>query len=196
MIKSYDIHPALRDAPREHTLCVTGHRPAKLPKGEKQQALIKTIQYYLDIAIEKGYTHFLNGLADGTDYLMAEYLFQIREKRPGIQIIGIQPCEDYEVFFKKRNYDLKHLQRMKEQVNALICLPGSWRDEDIFFTRNRMLVDHASAVIAVCSDRHSGAMQTLHYAKECGLAWCQIAANPELLYTPPPEQWPVIRNGF
>ena len=196
MMNSYEMHPALRDAPKEQILCFTGHRPRKLPTGKKLELLTATLYYYIDVAVRQGYRIFLTGLAEGIDYLAGEYVLALRSQNPEIKLIGVQPCDDYEDFFRKRHYNSQHLQHMKNAVNALICLPGHSSDAEVFFIRNRFMVDHASAVIAVCTDKHSGSMQTLSYAKQQGLAWCHIPADIELLYSPTPEQWPVLRSGF
>jgi len=189
-------HPLLRDAPKEQILCFTGHRPEKLPKGENLALLKATLYHYIDEAVSKGYLYFITGLADGIDFIAAEYLFRLRETFTDIKVIGVQPCTDYEAFFQERRYNIVHLRYMKNSVNALICLPGLSSDPEIFFIRNRFMVDCSSAIIAVFSGNHSGSAQTLNYARKCGLAYCHIPAKPALMYQPTPETWPVIRNNF
>ena len=85
---------------------------------------------------------------------------------------------------------------MKQSVDILIQLSGSYEEKDIFFNRNKFMVNHASAVLAVCSRVRSGAMQTLNYAKKQGLAWCRLEPAPNLLYTPEPELWPAEQINF
>ncbi|MDE6657009.1 MAG: hypothetical protein K2J88_00295, partial [Oscillospiraceae bacterium] len=93
-------------------------------------------------------------------------------------------------------YNLEHLNYMKQSVDILIKLSGSYDDKEVFFIRNKFMVDHASAVLAVCSRIRSGAMQTLHYAQQQGLAWCRLEPAPSLLYTPEPELWPAEKINF
>lgn len=194
-MKNLAIHPQLRNIPKEQTLCITGHRPEKLPE-EKLDLLKQAIYSRIDYKIAQGYQYFLDGLADGVDYIIAEYLFHLREKNSKIQVIGIQPCDNYERFFQSRGYDLAHLKFMKQSVDILIKLSGSYNDINVFATRNKFMVDHASAVLAVCSRKRSGAMQTLHYAQKQGLSWCRLEPDPNLLYTPAPELWPAEQVDF
>ena len=185
---------------RQQILCFTGHRPEKLPKGKQYEVLLQTLYYYIDIAINQGYTVFLDGMADGIDYAAAEYLFRKRQDYPRLRIVGVQPFENYEAFFRHRGYSLAHLKHMQESFDGIICLKGKYdasAENDLpFRARNYFLVDHSSALIAVCSLTRSGAKQTFDYARKKKLSICRIEAKPCLLYTPTPEQWPVEKINF
>lgn len=186
----------------EHTLCFTGHRPEKLPEGSQLTALIQALYYYIDSAIAQGYTFFLDGMADGIDYLAAEYLFRKRSEFPEIRIIGIQPCRNYADFFRYRHYNMQHLTEMQQGFDSIVCLEGEFdrfggrKNDFLFINRNRFLADHASALIAVCSLERSGSKQTVDYARQKKLVIWRLEANPNLLYTPKPERWPVEKINF
>lgn len=188
--------------PREQTLCFTGHRPDKLPQNQQLSALLDTLYYYIDEAIRQGYQLFLDGMADGIDYFAAEYLFRKRSQFPAVRVVGIQPCTNYEAFFQDRHYDLNHLHYMQQMFDAVLCLNGEYhkgysrKNDALFRNRNCFLVDHANALIAVCSLERSGSKQTFDYAKSQKRSVCRIEANPNLLYTPKPEQWPVEKINF
>ena len=190
------------DIPGEQTLSFTGHRPDKLPQNSLLVPLLDTLYYYIDEALHRGYLLFLDGMADGIDYLAAEYLFQKRLQFPAVRIIGIQPCRNYEAFFLERYCNLSHLHRMQQMFDAILCLEGEYhrdyiQENDLLFrNRNCFLVDHAYALIAVCSLERSGSKQTVDYAKYQNLSVCRIEANPQLFYTPTPEQWPVEKFNF
>ncbi len=191
-------HPLLQNVPRERVLCFTGHRPEKLPTGKTLQILTETLHYYINIAVTQGYTHFLTGLADGVDYLAAEYLFTLRQRYPIIQVIGVQPCEDYKEFFCTHGYSLPRLEYMLSNVNGLVILPGSYRSYGAFKARNCYMVDRSAAIIAVCSEGRSGSMQTFSYAVRRGLAHCRICLDNVSGYHPylSPQEWEVQRSGF
>lgn len=199
-MEQYAEHPLLQDIPRERVLCFTGHRPEKLPARRELQILTETLHYYINISVTKGYTHFLTGLADGVDYLAAEYLFTLRQRYPILQVIGVQPCEDYEEFYCSHGYSLPRLEYMLRNVNGLIVLPGSYRSHKAFRERNYYMVDRSAAIIAVCAKGRSGSMQTLGYAMRQGLSYCRICldnAGSYPLYPPlTPETWEVERCGF
>lgn len=59
------------------TLCVTGHRPAKLPwkykkEGPEYDEYCESLGCYIDDCIRLGYTHFISGMALGVDMDFAE----------------------------------------------------------------------------------------------------------------------------
>lgn len=190
------IYPRLADFPKSSSLCFTGHRPDKLPQGKELEGLKTTLQYYIFCAIMMGYSHFYIGMADGIDYLAADYLFALRLVRPTIVVIGIQPCSDYESFFRRRRYDLSHFYAMQRDVDHLVTLPGSSLDKEIFLRRDDFMVDHCSGIIAVCDDRRSGSMHTFSYAKQQNLAYCRIFPHPPAGTLPDPENWPTEQHRF
>lgn len=189
-------HPPSLDIPWESSLCFTGHRPEKLPQGAVLTGLNRTLQFYIRRAFQLGYTHYLTGMADGIDYLAADYLFRLRMAHPEIHIVGIQPCEDYERFFRWRGYSIPHLRLMQENVDQLIVLPGSAWDKGIFLKRNRFMADQTSGIIAVCEEGRSGSMQTFRYAQELGQCYCRIFPVPPPGVIPAPDAWPVEKLGF
>lgn len=197
-MKTYSEHPYLADVPRERILCFTGHRPERLPTGDKLRALTALLHHYIDLAVQQGYTHFYTGLADGVDYLAAEYLFTLRRTHPEIGIVGVQPCEDYHEFFRLRGYSLPRLEYMLANVDALVTMPGSYHNSRVFLLRNNYMVERSAAVIAVCSDGRSGSMQTFQYAIKQGLAYCRIRLdrNRNKFTVPELQTWEVQRSGF
>lgn len=182
----------LREVPRERILFFTGHRPEKLPEGEKLTHLLTLLHLYIDIAVKQGYTHFLTGLADGIDYYAAEYLFRLRKKNPAIKVIGVQPCQDYHAFFQLRGYSIPRLQFMLANADYVVTLTGSYRNSAVFLRRNCYMADHSKAVIAVCRKERSGSMQAFRYAAGQGLFYCRICLELEHL----PVGWEVERSGF
>ena len=183
--------------PREKALCFTGHRPEKLPQGKALDGLLRTLHYYICQSIEIGYTHFLTGLADGVDYYASDILFWLRRQYPQIRVIGVQPCDrQYEAFFSRCGYSLEHLRIMRENVDRLIVLPGVPWERGVFHRRNRLMVEHSSAIIAVCRDGRSGSMQTYHYARQFNLNFCRIYPDPPPGRIPEPTEWYVERSGL
>ena len=65
------------------TLCVTGHRPAKLPWKYKKEGLeydeyCESLSCYIDDCIRHGYTHFISGMALGVDMDFAETVLDFK----------------------------------------------------------------------------------------------------------------------
>jgi uncharacterized phage-like protein YoqJ len=192
----YTAHPFLCDFPIAQSLCFTGHRPEKLPDGDALRLLKETLYYYIDYAVECGYTYFYTGLADGIDLYAADYLFYKRISNPDIFVIGVQPCTDYEKFFRTRGYSISRLQSTIAALDLLVKMPGSCKDRGIFRERNYLMVEHSSALIAVCGSKPSGSSQTLRYAQKQGLAYCHIHSDRYRTDLCTPEDWPTDRKGF
>lgn len=186
----------LPDIPWEYSLGFTGHRPEKLPVNAALGGLKQALFYQIRCAVTKGFTHFLTGLADGIDYYAAVYLFHLRQKHPGIRVIGIQPCTDYLDFYQRHGYNMEHIEIALSHMDRHIILPGSSRDAGIFLRRDRFLVDNISYLIAVCREGRSGSNYTLQYARKIGIPYCRIFPEMPDGSIPPPEQWLTEQNGF
>ena len=66
------------------TVCVTGHRPAKLPwkykkEGPDYDEYIESLACCVAEYIDDGYEHFISGMALGVDMDFAETVIQFRE---------------------------------------------------------------------------------------------------------------------
>lgn len=178
----------------EHSLCFTGHRPDKLPEGAALGALLGALEYEIAAAVRLGFSRFYTGLADGIDYYAARYLFGLRSTHP-LTVIGVQPCADFREVYRYLGHDVRRLEEMLDQADEVIVLPGNRFDKEIYRARNYYMVEHSSALIAVCDDGRSGSMQTLRYAKQQGLAYCRLfpaAAEP----FPAPQDWPAEHYGI
>ena len=57
---------------RERTVCFTGHRSEKLPKGDALERLRQRLSEEIEKAIQDGYDTFLFGGAYGFDLMAAE----------------------------------------------------------------------------------------------------------------------------
>jgi uncharacterized phage-like protein YoqJ len=178
----------------EHSLCFTGHRPEKLPEGEALEALLGALEHAIESAVDLGFDRFYTGLADGIDYYAARYLFGLRSTRP-LRVIGVQPCADFHEVYRYFGHDTNRLEEMLGQADEVIVLPGNRFDKDVYRARNYYMVEHSSALIAVCDNSRSGSMQTLRYAKQLGLAYCRLFPSSEAPF-PAPQDWPAEHYGI
>ena len=81
-----------------HTCCFTGHRPEKLPWGDQEDhphcvALKENMAAQLEEMYQKGYRHFLCGMARGADFYFAEAVLALKERRPDVLLECARPCE-------------------------------------------------------------------------------------------------------
>lgn len=186
----------LGQMPKESTLCFTGHRPEKLPRGAALDHLLAALYYQIDHAVRRGYTFFLTGMADGIDFYATEYLISLKMTHPELTIIGVQPCMDYEEFFRIRRYDMQHLRIMQRGVDCRVALQDSYRNPGVFLQRNRYMVERSSALIAVCSEGRSGSAFTYHYAQKLGLSICRLFPHVRGGEFLAPEEWPTEKQAF
>ncbi len=76
---------------REQSCCFTGHRPDKLPWGENESdprclALKRRLEGELTQVYNRGYRHFICGMARGCDLYFCEAVLELRSRRPGITL--------------------------------------------------------------------------------------------------------------
>ena len=129
---------------KEKTCCFTGHRPDKLPWGEKEsdprcRRLKESIAQAAEEAYESGIRHFISGMARGADLDFAEAVLARYQSI-------LDRC-DYETLVQ-HNYDR-------------FCM----------LRRNRYMVDRSVRLIAVYNGvPKGGTFQTLQYAMKKGLS--------------------------
>ena len=83
------------------TVCVTGHRPAKLPWGYKKEGpdydeYIESLACTIADYLENGYVHFISGMALGVDMYAAEIVLGLKSSYEGITLESAIPCESPE----------------------------------------------------------------------------------------------------
>lgn len=78
---------------RPFTCCFTGHRNLRAGQEEK---IWRRVHTYLEPLLEEGVRYFGVGGALGFDMLVAEKLLALRESRPEIRIILVQPFQGYQ----------------------------------------------------------------------------------------------------
>lgn len=156
---------------RQHRCCITGHRPQKLRRSEKEvKADLKT---EIQQAIADGYTTFITGMAYGVDIWAGQIVVRLRKKNPALHVIAAVPFPGFEGCWScdwKRAY-----QELLEQVDLVkyIC-PGY--NAGAYQRRNEWMVDHSSRVIAVFNGEPSGTKNTVQYARQRRLLINQIAS--------------------
>ena len=182
----------------ERSLCFTGHRPDKLPTGDELKALLRALEMHITRMVNTaGFNRFYTGLADGIDYYAAQQIFRLRDAGHPVHIVGVQPCEDYREVYRFFRHDMRHFDEMLRQCDKIIVLPGRRFDKGVFLKRNKYMVEHSSAVLAVCDAAgRSGSAQTLAYAKQLGLAYCHLPVRAPGPPYPAPQDWPAECCGL
>ena len=153
---------------KEKTCVFTGHRPQKLPFGLNEEdarctALKEELRKQTINLIEnENVTHFISGMALGTDLMAAEIVLDLKVSYPGITLESAIPCETQAVKWtvsqRERYYDIA------AQCDKETMLQNHY-SPDCLDKRNRYMVDHADFILAVWNGKASGTGRTVTYAR-------------------------------
>ena len=156
---------------RETTCSFTGHRPEKLPwRGDESDprclALKERLAAAVEDAYDKGMRHFLCGMARGADFYFCDAVLGLRERRSGVTLEAVIPCEEQAARWSER--ERERWFSLVERCDGETMLQHHY-DKGCMLRRNRYLVDHSSMLIAVYDGMLGGTMYTLSYAMKRGL---------------------------
>jgi uncharacterized phage-like protein YoqJ len=151
----------------EYTACFTGHRPQNLPCGfdEYHPACLKIKRQLLRMIIglieKKHVTHFISGMAIGTDMWAAEIVLELKEEYPNITLEAAIPCRSqpnvWKDSLKKRHNEIL------SQCDKVTLLQENYTS-DCMIKRNRYMVDKSDYIVAVWNGKPSGTGNTIEYA--------------------------------
>ena len=156
---------------RAKTCCFTGHRPEKLPwRGDESDprclALKERLAAAVEDAYDRGMRHFLCGMARGADFYFCDAVLELRERRSGVTLEAVIPCEEQAARWSER--ERERWFSLVERCDGETMLQHHY-DKGCMLRRNRYLVDHSSMLIAVYDGMLGGTMYTLSYAMKRGL---------------------------
>ena len=158
-------------AAKQESCCFTGHRPEKLPWGENEQdprclALKRRIAAAAEAAYEKGYRHFICGMARGCDWYFCESVLDLRERRAGVTVEAAIPypkqADGWPEADQRRYHSL--LDRCNQQI-----MVSNFYHRGCLLRRDRYMVDHASLLIAAFNGTTGGTSYTMQYAIRRGI---------------------------
>lgn len=161
------------------TCCFSGHRPEKLPwrTNENDPRCIRLKEALYDLVAtlhEGGIRHFICGMAKGCDFYFCEAVIRLRDEHPDITIEAALPCETQAVNWSEEDRDRYFY--LVHQCDKETMLQHHYTD-DCMINRNKYMVDNSSTLIAISSGAPGGTMQTISYAKKCGLTVITISPN-------------------
>lgn len=161
---------------RDITCCFTGHRPVKLPWHYREEDLrcvdlkLEIVQALVEI-YDRGFRHFLCGMAEGCDMYFADAVLAMREIHPEITLDAVIPCgnqpELWEQPQRVRYNDLI------DRCNQVTVLQVAYTP-DCMARRNRYMVDRSALLLACYNGFPGGTMSTILYAERQGLEVLQI----------------------
>lgn len=149
----------------------TGHRPSKFPwkydeTDSRCVALKAVLEDQIAALVNAGFTQFLSGMAEATDTWCALSVLSLREKNPAIKLHCILPCKEQADKWSASSRDLYH--SILERADSIVYVSRSYY-KNCMLDRNRFLVDHAAALLAVYNgERRGGTAATMRYAQKMG----------------------------
>ena len=158
---------------RPISCCFSGHRPGKLPWGDDEGdrrclALKERLWNEMEAAYERGYRHFICGMARGADLYFAEAVLALRERRSGVTLEAARPCESQASRWPQE--EQRRYQSILERCDYETLVQHQY-DRWCMMRRNRYMVDRSARLLAVYDGvPKGGTAQTLAYALRKGLA--------------------------
>ena len=156
---------------RQSACCFTGHRPAKLPWGYREEDLRcldlkRRMADAVEAAYAEGYRHFLCGMAMGCDLYFCECVLALREIHPDVTLEAAIPCPT-----QADAWPADQRARYRRLVDACDyeTLVSQRYTSSCMQRRDRYMVDHASLLIAAFDGTPGGTQYTLLYAMSRGL---------------------------
>jgi len=122
-------------------------------------------------AINAGYDTFISGFADGADLIFARLVLESQAEHP----VCLEAAIPHVGRLKSSDPEFQSLLARCSAV-TVVCEQYS---PDCFFIRNRYLVDHSDAVLAVYDGRQcGGSFYTIQYARSVGMKIAFVRITP------------------
>lgn len=138
------------------TCCFTGHR--NITEEQKRYATDYIIKY-IDNLIWQGYTHFITGMADGADLLVAKVVLDFKSIDKEIFLEAAVPYRDR---LKCKSIKFINILKYCDKVTVI----QEKYDMSCFMKRNKYMVDNSDVVIAIWDGRKmGGTYNTIKYAE-------------------------------
>jgi len=153
---------------KKNTCCFTGHRPQSLPwkyneYGSQFDAFKHELEYKIINSINKGYTHFISGMAMGLDLIAAEIILSLKNKYQFITLECAIPCKN-QTFKWSPSYKQRY-NNILEKADKVIMITDTYYTSGCMEKRNKYMVDNSNKIIALYLNTPGGTKQTLDYAK-------------------------------
>jgi uncharacterized phage-like protein YoqJ len=165
---------------QETTCCFTGHRPHRLPwhEDEWDERCLRfrdELDRQVERAYDRGYRHFIAGMAQGSDLMFSEAVLRLKQRHPEVQLEAAIPCPEQADRWKSAQQE--RYRRILAQCD-LETLVQQHYTPDCMLRRNYYMVDRSSLLIALFDGNPSGGTcKTLLYAIRQALDVIQLDPN-------------------
>ena len=151
----------------------TGHRPELLPWGTAEDdprcvELKAKLDRRLGELYDRGFRHFLCGMAKGADFYFGEAVLRLKDAHPDVRLEAAVPFPEQSAHWSRADRERHRallarcdLETLIQQTYTQTCMQR----------RNRYMVDHAACLLAVYNGRPeaSGTLNTISYALQKGV---------------------------
>lgn len=157
---------------RATTCCFTGHRPSALPwkyneKGVDFVMFRHRLRVAVEKAIERGYTRFITGMAQGVDLIAAEVVLDFKRENPSIILECAVPCKNQQADWNEENkIRYNEILRVADRVTFITDQDYT---EGCMKKRNEYMIENSSLVIAGFNGKVGGTKQTISLARKKGV---------------------------
>ena len=154
---------------REKTVCFTGHRSEKLPKGEALENLRTRLADEIEKAIQDGYNTFLFGGAYGWDLMAAEEVIKKKtvidlQNPQRVRLIAVIPFEEQAVRYSLADHERYY--EIMPKCDDVITLNTHYNSQ-CYAQRTQYMVDRSNRVICYWNRQAvSGTAQTVRMAEK------------------------------
>lgn len=168
------------------SVCISGHRPEKLPKGVPLRMIQSLLYSEISKAVAEGAETFYCGMARGVDLWAADIILHLRKQYPQVKLICVLPFRDR---IRHLRGDVRyHVMTVLNAADEVVALSeqyyrGCYRD------RNAYMVQHSQWLIAVIGDRQSGTGQTVRMAERAGLSLHLISTEDIMQQNEPAHEY-------
>ncbi len=129
-------------------------------------ALKAVLAEQITALVDAGFTQFLSGMAEATDTWSALSVLDQREKNPAIKLHCILPYKEQADKWSASSRELYH--SILNQADSIVYVSRIYH-KNCMLERNRFLVDHAAALLAIYNgEQRGGTAATVRYAQKMG----------------------------
>lgn len=160
-----------------NAVCLTGNRPHKLPfrEGSREYELLtERMRDAVVGLIGEGYTHFITGMALGSDIWFAECVIDLMDVYPGITLEAAVP-------YAGQRDSLAAADRFRYDAVLARCdkvtVLGTEYTKYCMSRRNRYMVDNSDVVLVVMYSDAGGTANTVAYARKKGKRMIDLSSR-------------------
>ncbi len=163
---------------KEHAVCFSGYRLHKFADTDSLPCIQERLGQAVKSCIDKGFSVFYVGMADGFDMMAAEEVVKCKELYAHIRFVAVIPCHNWREFSQ-------HEKNVLDKADEVIAVAQRGGVKS-YHKRNRYMVDNAAVLICYYSGSAGGTRYTVTYAQQKKLEiiniWSDVSSHTAPAY--------------